>query len=79
MVDEDVALPDHGEEVDGFVPSGSEPRLGHRRPGRVVQIRPLEGVHGPQPLEPQWSFDAVHVVGSDLQLAREEVGDLGAG
>ena len=38
VVDEDVALADRGEHVDRLVVLALQPRLGHRRPGRVAQL-----------------------------------------
>ena len=71
MVHEHVAGPDAGEEV-RCLGGAAEPRLGGRRPGLRLQVRPVEAGEHHEVVEPQQAVDGVDVAGRELELVDQQ-------
>ncbi len=76
MVDQHVALAQHGEELGGLVRRGGQPGRCHRRPRLAVQVGAVQGVDAPQPAQVERGRDPEDAVGPDLELGGQQVDEL---
>ncbi len=73
MVNEHTALSQHREQVNGPVPGGRQARLGHRDPGRLMEIGSVNGMECPKLAQTKGGRALVNVVRPELELGKQEV------
>ncbi len=76
VVDEHVALAQHGEELVGVVRRVGEARGRHRRPRLGVEVGAIERVHAPQPAQVERRGDAEDALAADLELGGQQLDDV---
>ena len=76
VVDEHVALAQHGEELVGVVRRVGEAGRRHRRPRLGVQVGAVERVHAPEAGQVERGGDPEDAVAADLELGGEEVDEV---
>ena len=76
MVDEQVAVAHHREDVDGLVVDRLQTGLGDRAPRRVLEVGAVEPVHGPEPTEIDGALAEVDVGIAQVELALQQLEDL---
>ena len=76
VVDQHVALSEHGEELVRIVRGRGETGRRHRGPGLGVEVGAVERVHAPQPAQVERCADAEDAVAADFELGGEEVDEL---
>ena len=76
VMDQNVALSQHREQIHRAVPGRSKARLGHGHPGRLVQVRPVDRVQRPELAEPERGGALIDVVGAELELCQQQLANL---
>ncbi len=70
VVNEHTALSQHREQVNGPVPGGRQARLGHRDPGRLMEIGSVDGMECPKLAQTKGGRALVNVVRPELELGQ---------
>ena len=76
VVHQHVALAQQREELGRVVGRRRQPRRRHGRPGLAVQVGAVQRVEPPQPAQVERRAHPEHAVGADLELGRQQVGQV---
>ncbi len=79
MVDQHVALAQHGEELRRVVRRLGQAGRRHGGPRLAVQVGAVQGVDAPEPAQVEGGADTEHAVGPHLELGGQQVDEVLAG